>query len=235
MLMQAHCKSFMRRNNVLLTILVVLVPSLNSYLFAQTLGTYYSKNFIGENIKLGYSFSKKDNYLLEFGGIFHFNKNSYNDNNNNYFKNKGYAKNLANHFGIFGKSAKNFYRNDFGLNLYGFLGFDYLFLTNKNEIYQNTGNIDTSGLFLYNKMEFVFDNFHCLDINLGIGSNIRIDKRLSLILETGLSTVLLIHPSNIPTSANPSQRGYTGRYTEFDYPGWHLKIGIGYFIGKMSK
>jgi hypothetical protein len=215
------------KHNWLFTLFLIF----SKFLLSQNIGVYYSKNYLGNNLKIGYSVSKKANVWTEFGLEYFLNRKSYYDIRYFAYYKHGYAENPINHLGLFVKRASVFYENYYGLKVYALGGFDYLNCATKLEIHEPTGQFDSIGFPTYRSFEITFEKFHSLELNLGLGAQVKIAKKMNLVLETGASGVFIYHPYRI----GPNINGYTAISNptlEIDYIGWMAKIGVNYLISR---
>ena len=199
--------------------------------YSQHLGLYYSSNYLGTNLKVGYTLSKsrKTEKWTEFGVLFHFNKESYLDCRGYAYHKMGYAQKWGNHFGLFAKRSRPFYVNDYGLKLFGFSGLDYQYISTKNELYQSTGVKDSLGVITYYKYENINRNFHGLDLNLGLGCELKVSKKLLIVLEGGVSALIIYRHKTVTRTPSGSTI-LSARVPQFDFLGIISRVGIKYAI-----
>jgi len=199
--------------------------------YSQHLGVYYSSNFLGNNVKVGYTLSKsrKTDKWTEFGVLFHINKESYLDGKGNAYLKMGYAQNIGNHFGVFAKRSMPLYANDYGFKLFGFSGLDYQYIATKDEFIQSTGLKDSLGETTYYKVDQASLNFHALDISLGLGCELKMSKKLTMVLEGGVAA-LVIYRHKTVTRTSSGATILSSRVPELDFLGIISKVGIKYAI-----
>jgi hypothetical protein len=211
-----------------ISILIIFLLASRS-IFAQNIGIYFSKNYLGNNLKIGYSMAKKPNVWTEIGLKYHFNRRNYFDPRAFAYYKTGFAENVENHLGLFVNRSATFYQNNYGLKLYGLVGLDYLHLASKVEIQSYTGVVDSMGLPTYRIYEIVSPKYHSLELNLGIGAKVKIADKMNLILETGVSGVFLYYPEKILGNNNGYIQISNGT-KEIDFIGWMAKLGIIYLV-----
>ncbi len=211
--------------------LLILVTFLAKSSYSQQLGVYYSSNYLGNNLKVGYTLSKsrKTDKWTEFGVLFHVNKESYLDGKGYAYLKRGYAQNIGNHFGVFAKRSRPFYVNDYGFKLFGFSGLDYQYIATKDEFFQSTGIIDSLGETTYYKVDQVSRNFHALDISLGLGCELKMSSKLIMVLEGGVAA-LVIYRHNTVTTTPSGATILNSRVPQVDFLGFISKVGIKYSI-----
>lgn len=223
-----------QNNKVSRKIVFVLVFNLIAVIcMAQNIGIYYAHNYLGNNLKVGCTLARAANstHWTELGLKYSFNRKSYLDAKEFAFYNKGYAQKFGNHFGFFAKHAMPFYSNNYGLKLYGLIGLDYLFQALKYESYVHYETKDSSGINTYKFVKDVSVNYHTLELNLGIGSEIKIAKKMSLVLESGVSFIGIYHPKGSKQLSSGQTVHFNG-IPEIDFLGYMSKVGVKYLMNE---
>lgn len=143
---------------------------------------------IGRNLTLCL---KKDinNHSLIFGIKYNINRKVH-DNQNNVFKNRFYARDIVEHFGLNAGYQYNFALENSQVKPFLFYDFQFTHSHTRNHMYLPY-DFDVNGDVLYKAYLEYFGPFFALEHNFGMGFNVPLSKRVYLHQKIGAGIVTI--------------------------------------------